>query len=251
VTRLTPARDLDPTRWIVEALQTFGESVLSLVPSGFETYVRVFHPAWRLDEEGMPTAPVRWADVARTKGTQAGPGMQFRALLSAATFEWNLEREPNLFDTGPHQGSLSESDIRALVRVLAHHTTRPDRCWFAFWDGWGGLREDLALGPIFHLPARGYHLLSGPLSAADESAVGWPARQSASLWWPDDRSWLVATEIDLDSTYIGCRGACRDGMVSSSDLEALEIDPATGIDWSSDPVNPSPLLARARGRRRT
>jgi hypothetical protein len=242
VTRLTPARDLDPTRWIVEALQTFGESVLSLVPTGFETYVRVFHPAWKLDEVGMPTALVRWADVARTKGTHAGPGMQFRALLRAETFEWNPEREPGLFDRGPQQGSLSESDARALVRVLAHHTARPDRCWFAFWEGWGALREDITLGPLFHLPSRGYHLLTGPLSAADENGEEWPARQSASLWWPDDRYWLVATEIDLDSTYIGCTRACRDAILGASELEALEIDPASRIDWYSDPVNPSPPL---------
>jgi hypothetical protein len=243
VTRLTPARDLDPTRWIVEALQTFGESVLSLVPAGFETYLRVFHPAWSLDAQGMPTAPVRWADVARTKGTHPGPGMQFRALLRAETFEWNLEREPDLFDRGPRNGSLSEPDVQALVRGLARHTMRPDHCWFAFWEGWGALREDLVLGPVFHLPARGYHLLTGPLSAVGESALGVPhSYQSASLWWPDDRSWLVATEIDLDSTYIGCTGPCRDAILCSSELEALEIDPGTGIIWSSDPLNPSPAL---------
>jgi hypothetical protein len=247
VTRLTPARNLDPTRWIVEALQTFGESVLSLVPSGFETYVRVFHPAWRLDAEGLDV-PIRWAEVAGAKQTTTGPGMQFRALLRAPTFEHNLERQPDLFDAGPQPGSLSEEIARALAGVLVQHTTSPDRCWFAFWEGWGALRDDLTSGPVFQLPARGYHLLTGPLSAVDESALDVPGPhhqpyyQSASLWWPDDRSWLVATEIDLESTYIGCMGACRDGIVSSSELEALEVDPATGIDWYSDPVNPSPPL---------
>ena len=31
-----------------------------------------------------------------------------------------------------------------------------------------------------------------------------------------------------------------DDLVALSGLEAFPIDPATGIDWSSDPVNPTP-----------
>ena len=179
--------------------------------------------------------------------------MQFRALVRAPKFEHNLESQPDLFDAGPQEGSLSEEIALALAGVLAQGTTRPDRCWFAVWEGWGGLRDDLTFGPVFHLPARGYHLLTGPLSAVAESALDVPGPhhqpyyQSASLWWPDDRSWLVATEIDLESTYIGCTHACRDALLRLSVLEALEIDPASRIDWYGDPLNPSPP-SETRGR---
>ena len=64
--------------------------------------------------------------------------------------------------------------------------------------------------------------------------------QSANLWWPDDRAWCVAAEIDLNTTYIGCGDACREAILDESVLEALAIDPVSGIDWKSDPVNPWP-----------
>jgi hypothetical protein len=47
-------------------------------------------------------------------------------------------------------------------------------------------------------------------------------------------------EIDLNTTYIGCNDACRDAILGNASLEALAIDPAAGIDWRSDPVNPWP-----------
>jgi len=64
--------------------------------------------------------------------------------------------------------------------------------------------------------------------------------QSANIWWPDDRAWCVATEIDLNTTYIGCDDACRDTILALPGVEALEIDPAAGISWLSDPINPLP-----------
>ncbi len=247
-----PARDVSAANWVVEALQTFGESVLSLVPAGFSSYVRVFHPAWRLDDRGEATMPVRWADVALAKGTRTNPGMQFRAVMGAPTFEYNLDPQPGLFDAGPQEGSLDRDLIQALAAVLARHTATPGRCWFAIWDGYAGTRDgyagtraEILSAPRFHVPARDYHLLVGPVAAAEESALDVPAldvpvHQSPNLWWPDDRAWFVATEIDLDSTYVGCTDACCEAILETPELESFPIDPASGIDWYSDPLNPSP-----------
>lgn len=238
--RLTPAPDVSAANWIVEALQTFGESVLSLVPAGFPSYVRVFHPAWRLDDTGELKMPARWADVALANGTRTSPAMQFRAVMSAPTFEHNLEPQPGIFDAEPQAGSLPDTLIETLVAVLVRHTATPERCWFAIWDGYGATRRDIRSAPCFRLPARDYHLLVGAVAAAAESALDVPFYQSPNLWWPDDRAWLVATEIDLDTTYIGCADACRDAIRAAPELETFTIDPAARVDWYSDPLNPSP-----------
>lgn len=238
--RLTPAPDVSAANWIVEALQTFGESVLSLVPAGFPSYVRVFHPAWRLDDTGELKMPARWADVALANGTRTSPAMQFRAVMSAPTFEHNLEPQPGVFDAEPQAGSLPDTLIETLVAVLVRHTATPERCWFAIWDGYGATRRDIRSAPCFRLPARDYHLLVGAVAAAAESALDVPFYQSPNLWWPDDRAWLVATEIDLDTTYIGCADACRDAIRAAPELETFTIDPAARVDWYSDPLNPSP-----------
>lgn len=41
-------------------------------------------------------------------------------------------------------------------------------------------------------------------------------------------------------TYIGCAADCAEEIGRRPELEALPIDPASGIAFDSDPVNPQP-----------
>jgi hypothetical protein len=122
-----------------------------------------------------------------------------------------------------------------LVSALRLHTNAPERCWFAIWEGYGGLCHDVLRTPKFDVPNRSYHLLTGPI----ESIV-FGLEESANLWWPDDHSWCVATEVDLHTTYIGCKPACGDAILARPEIEAFPIDPASGITFDSDRVNPQP-----------
>jgi len=228
---LTPAPDPSPADWIVAGLRGFAESVLSLVPAGFEAYVRIFHPAARKSEQ------VRWAEIAATNGKRAHPGMQLTAL--AGSREAYRHGQPGVFDVAPSIGSLPEELVEPLTEALAGQTHTPDRCWFAFWEGFGGLRPEIALAPAFSVPSRRYHLLRGPLGRLAESATPDYRFRSASLCWPDDHAWCVATEIDLNTTYVGCDAVCRDELLGIPVLEALAVDPTTGIDYASDALNPA------------
>lgn len=102
-----------------------------------------------------------------------------------------------------HEGGLPHPAARRLVRVLASATASPDSCRMAVWNGWG----DMPAAPeVIHLPGRDYVLLSGAVNAAAEplwSHGGSTSHyQSPSLWWPDDRAWCVATEVDFAWTYV-------------------------------------------------
>ncbi len=147
--------------------------------------------------------------------------------------------QPGVYDFAPCAGSLPPELVEPLTAALTHYTTTPDRCWFAVWDGFGGTRADVRSAPAFHLLGRDYHLLTGPMGAVAESVLD-PGGQSPNLWWPDDEAWCVATEIDLNTTYIGCSEACGDAILAATELEALRIDPSAGISWRSDPLNPWP-----------
>ena len=48
------APDASAASWAVDGLRGFAESVLSIVPAGFEDYCRIFRPAWK----GEPEMPV-------------------------------------------------------------------------------------------------------------------------------------------------------------------------------------------------
>src|SRR4051812_38936935 len=113
---LTSSEDTAPADWIVAALRTFGESVLSLVPGGFPRYVRVFHPAYRFDPQSPDPwgtrTPVRWAEVAATNGTHFHAGAQWLALTGSYAFF--RDPQPGVYDHRPAEGSLPPEAIRPL-----------------------------------------------------------------------------------------------------------------------------------------
>lgn len=253
--------DLTPARWIAERLHPFAQDAGAIVPPGFEAYARIFHPAIR--HVGDVGLAVTWRDIAAANLRAYHPEMQFGALVALVGTPTAPRSQAGLFDDWPRTGTLRLEDARALLDVLAQHTTSPARCWFAAWEGFGSLEDGSMVmqtidggktvhpppqlyrerpkQPTFELPGRGYYLAKGPLTAALETVYGMKSSyQSASLWWPDDRAWCVATEIDLDSTYVGGSKECIAAVLNSPDLEALRAHLSDGISYASDPINPTP-----------
>jgi hypothetical protein len=220
--RLHPLTDVSPADWVVESVGELGSGVKGLLPSCFDGYARILHPAW---------------DAARV-------------------------------------GQLRPSLLSALCEVLAKHTATPERCWFCLWEGWGWIEGSPAAarlgepmiqvppafspeimdGPRVSLPGRKYILFEGPLAAAGE--LGWhrgeilnaahPERgfdpdefepQSPSLFWPDDRSWCVATEIDLDSTYVGGSRQLVDALLEDAACEAWPAPLDDRVDSGAADLN--------------
>jgi len=229
-----PAPSTAAAQWVVDALVTFGQDVRSLVPGLFDTYVRILHPATR-----QPScAPVRWAQVAERNGRRAHALMQWHGVTGGWEF-MHGRSQPGRWDHEPSEGSLPADVGGPLADVLAAHTTTGDQCWFAIWEGFGGLPADVRAAPRFEVPARAYHLFQGPVTAITHDVLP-PFRQSANIWWPEDQSWCVATEIDLMSTYVGCTRACADELLATASIESYEVPATAGINWASDTLNPVP-----------
>jgi hypothetical protein len=221
--------------WIVEGLRGFAESVLSVVPEGFEAYARIFHPAIL----GDSPPNVRWRDVAAANGRIAHPAMQWPSIAGSIPYVDGASL-PGVWDQEPEEGCLPQDLMASLASALARHTATPDRCWFAVWDGYGSLGLPDDQFPVFDIPKRSMLLLAGPITAVRTSVSADPFWQSPNLWWPDDRAWCVATEIDFMSTYLGGTRRCLEELLSDQELEAVIIQPTDGITWTSDPLNPSP-----------
>jgi hypothetical protein len=229
------APDAAPASWVIEGLRGFAQSVLSLVPEGFEAYARIFHPAGN----GDPEVPVRWRDIAQANGRTAHRMMQWPSITGSFRF-CESNSQPGVWDHAPGEGSLPEPLVPVLTSVLARHTGTPGRCWFAVWDGWGALEPGVREAPVFDLPHRRLFLLTGPITAVRRSLETPPWWQSPTLWWPDDRAWCVETEVDLESTYVGGTRACLAELLCHPDLEAVTAQPADGVTWASDQMNPAP-----------
>ncbi|WP_305091365.1 hypothetical protein [Prescottella sp. R16] len=63
---------------------------------------------------------------------------------------------------------------------------------------------------------------------------------SAHLWWPDDKAWCVATDIDLMSTYLGASEECVAAVLADTGLEAFPARADRTLTWDGDTVNPLP-----------
>ncbi len=259
---LTPSGEVQAADWIRERLHPFAAyDVGSVVPTGFAAYARIFHPAsasrdWNPED-------VRWSEVAAWSGRIVHPDMQFQSIVVPATPDHASGLQP--WSGEPRLGVLSKPQARALIDLLTRFTSTPDACWFCLWDGYGYLtgavntftmwkqgapppgrrrppRWHLRLPlprPIGHLPDRkrvglpnrDYLLFRGPLAKAE----GW--EDGPNLWWPDDRTWCVASEIDHPYTHVGGPSELIDEIVRHPDLEALPVTADQDITAASDKIN--------------
>ena len=141
----------------------------------------------------------------------------------------------------PLVGSLSLEEIRAAVEVLRRHTETSQDCWFCYWEGYGWTQGEPAVAelsssgsanaPVAAIPTvrttvriggRDYYLGHGALDDAEEIwRIG--IEQTPNYWWPSTRSWLVASEIDHDSTYVGGPEWFIEDLVASDKLKALRV----------------------------
>jgi hypothetical protein len=100
----------------------------------------------------------------------------------------------------------------------------------------------LEAAPQFRLPDREFRLFAGPLEALeglyDELEV------SPNLWWPDDRTWCVGTDIDLMTTYVGASIACVAALAEDEGLEVLAVSDDQSVTWEADTINPQPAPPR-------
>ncbi len=169
--------------------------------------------------------------------------------------------------TGGLLGHIGEGPSRAFFQMgdpesaeLARHNTVlgssfKDRLNNVFrkatWQE-GILSRDISDGARLSLPGRDYVLFRGGVSElADPDWVldipwrdrvaeehGFPPDAHApSIVWPDDHAWVTVTEVDFDSTIVGCSAEAADALCADPRLEAMVIPEGADLSWDADEVN--------------
>ena len=238
---------VEEASWIGERLAPFGAyRVTSFVPGGFAAYARVLHPA---QDPLRGERLVRWAEVAAWSGMPLRADAQFH---SVALPPVRPGGDPPGSGMPPETGSLYPPDAEALAGIAREWTTTPERCWFCVWDGYGWERTQLTRpgepsaplpglipeavlrGPRVHLPERDYLLYTGPVEAVGAVAPVAGSYQTANLWWPSDRAWCVASEIDLAWTYVGGPAGLIERLLADGRLEVLPAGPDDPLTRTED-----------------
>jgi hypothetical protein len=224
---VSPARWLEETLWPWETSSTgSGVSVGGLVPEDYSSYGRIFHPA--IERVGREESRFSWSTIAERNGRTTHPQMRY----------WRIAGMPEPYPrpqwkVRPLEGTLPIDECRVAVDSLRQHTSTPGRCYFCIWEGWGHVNLRLFGEARLKSKFRNYLVFTGPIDAIFSlGEIGYPAFQSPNIWWPEDRAWCVATDVDSDSTYVGGTDECIQALLDNPDLEAL---PA-GIEDRIDPV---------------
>jgi hypothetical protein len=169
--------------------------------------------------------------------------MEWGSLTGSMDFFEDADQSP-LWDQAPARGHLPVGVAEALVEVLRRHTTTPDDVFFGVWSGFGSMMGTASVAaPPLALPGRDHWLVRGPIDLAAANLAEEPSEQSASLWWPADRAWFVATDIDLVTTFVGASTACVRDLLGSPRLEAAQVPADQRFTWDADTVNPEPIDA--------
>jgi hypothetical protein len=244
--------DFAAADWLAPLVSHRGGEVRSWVPEVFDAYARVFYPivrsGIRVGDQIVSRDPptLRWSDVAARNGWVVHPEMAAEAVVRPAPGGVMDPDDVGASDVGL---TLEKEQFAALASILAKHTRTPDVTWFGLWEGYGdlmvgwsptpGRREVHQVGrpSVLELPDRNYLLYRAPMSA-------WTVFRAADhfqvpdLWWPEDRSWFVATDTDFHWLYVGGTTQCIAEIVASQEMEALFTSPDHCSWWiGSDKIN--------------
>lgn len=224
--------------WIGPRLGGWG-TVGSCVPSGYAAYARVPDvPAWSDEDEAMgslylgrsrsgpeqmdllldalapftgdqPCHFALWTGYGwlYDHGTRPEDSTSFAALTYAIDDVGEGDAPGSSF-------ALAQAQAEARLRAMraAHQVERP-------------------AAPTLALPHRDYHLWHGPLAAAAAFAS---LDQSPTLWWPDDRSWFVCTELDTVATDLGASEEIVAALLGVPGLRASRVSPDDPVQMPAD-----------------
>lgn len=248
------------------------------MPAGFESYLRIFHrpDQGRPDDESARS----WSEVATRHGTTFHPEAQWTALTGGQDASPHHSGEWASSDQ-PLYGSLDPLTLKRLSELLVTHTTTPELCHFALWQGTGKSPRSWDAYPGFRLPGRQHWLFAPvpvrevptyavelevagfeeqshePGATARLLVLGRPTQpedltrwaqwqreqgfvQSPSWWWPEDRAWVVHSEVDYDSTLVAGGADLAEALLDDPDIECLRVTARTLLTAHADQINHSP-----------
>ncbi|MFF2570461.1 hypothetical protein [Streptomyces sp. NPDC058084] len=192
-----------------------GHVVSELVPGGFEAYVRIFHRFEATDGSGRTRTWRAWAEES---------AVPFRAELSHRRLRDDAREGSACSLWQAPDGALDDDSREALTRVLAGVSGEQAVFFFAY---------DLAAllhgedGPIVRCAS------PAGLETVREELASVVGDSGPEFWWPQDRSWVVTSDYDLLSTYVGCSAETAERLLKDDGLETLPVSPSTRVDWDA------------------
>lgn len=205
----------------------------SVAGYGFEAYARILHPRPTGDGRWEHR---RWSDVATAAGKVMHPLVQWERLLDLD------EPRGGTSDIG----HLDPQVLAALAPLLRVQTATPDDALAAYWVG--GTGQSL-VGRSVAIDRYDYVLAH--TGTAELATPGWGPRigfrsdEPPQLLWPEDHAWVLATEIDWDSTIVAGSQPLIESILTDDRFEVYQVTEDSDLSWNGDTINRRPTSSPA------
>ena len=201
--------------WIDAACRTEWGTVGALVPNDFEAHLRIWPP---------PDTDDFGADYAELHRLVASVGERHTSTPSEATFAiWDghgFHIRTSALAWAHAPADEAERQAREAARARLREEDRHRNA---------AVRAAVATVPTIELPGRRYHVVTGPVAAVvDLREPDGAAWHHPDLWWPQDRAWFVATDVDFWSLYVGGSAAFAADVTAAVPAET-RVEPV-GLD---------------------
>lgn len=237
---VTPS-SVQPVDWINGKLD-WGRTLRSWIPDGFESYVRILHPAYIFVGKGFERRDIAvpWTSVSQWSRKPLHAISHIQDLMVRTDgHDWSKQGEGG---SEPNQGRLDRASLNCLLDNLSGATATPTKIWMLIWSGFGGPKDTIGL-PIEVSEAltssgRKYFLRLGEVASSDEEREDSLFEHPPSFWWPDDRTWFVSCDIDSSCTYVGGSKRLIERILSDPALESFpaDLDDPLGGLFVTNPV---------------
>ena len=147
----------------------------------------------------------------------------------AVPYTMSVRDDTTTSDEGISDADIAPHDAEAAASVSAE------------------FRAAIERGPLMEFPDRRYVPLQTSLGELSDprwgfgAGIGWMnGRQepTAQLIWPEDHAWVVASEIDWDSTIVAGSRSIVDAILADPAFEVFEVRATDALHWDGDLINP-------------
>jgi hypothetical protein len=205
-----------PAELVANLLDATGDRVTSVIPAGYESYLRVLNP---IELRDGTTAP--WTEIAKRNGVRPSALMQWPELEAVEGFA-----VPEGYWRQPDMGNPPVDLVMRLIEAL-----QPDQRihYFASWAGYAGELHEPTV--MFSPYQREMVLYSGAL-VDEHGAPLLPTTETGRVpmyWWPTDLRWFVGQDIYARSLFVGCGHGTARTILEDPDLDAYLISPSDAV----------------------
>jgi hypothetical protein len=178
--------------------------VSDLLPSGYQSYIRLFHPI-----ELPPNREIRtWQEVCAALGIPRDPGTTMRDLTSMRP-----EGAPEKIFLSAIHNAIGKAAWHRLGQILL--AQRATETLYVGISAILGVKPGM---PIWELSnPRPYYLATCPATAWDT------LDGEAMIVWPEDRAWVFHNEYGGKSSYLAGPKRLVDRILESAEFEAVVV----------------------------